>query len=198
MNRAASIAVLAVFATGTAAKANLPASDEQVLCTASYVFIGRALTATNENVGKDTTSWPRFSDFNVINLSVRVHRVIGVAARGSDAAPARDLRSGDVIEGVARPSVWPARVAKFAQGRLVFDAPWRTVLPNEVVGPAFTGEDFLYSLRMSAADVKLSRMLIWPVDRIGWAVRTMQKVANRDGDPLPPDVRPIKTCPIAQ
>ncbi len=191
-----------LLALRSMAEATLPATPEQVLCWSSYVFIGRAVSAINENAHKDGASFPVGVSRNVVNLSVEVREIVGVAERAG-VVPARILKPGDRVEVVTHPLVAPmaTRHSRFGyQGGLNFDAPLDMILSNEIVGRAYTSEDFLYSMRLNITDVQSKvRYLpaaIWSLEKKEWAVSIMEQV--REGRYPKTNGEPITYCPVAR
>jgi hypothetical protein len=159
----------------TSTRALSPASPEQLLCNSSYVFLGRAVSASNRDVGKDPKSFARYDTRNTVELSILVKEVMGTTGPLSKSPPGPVLSPGDTIEAVTTAETLPwSMLPHGSNGHLYFTAPLDAILPNDLIRSAYTAEDFIFSA-LTPSPGRRHLVLVWPADKRDWALQTMAR-----------------------
>jgi hypothetical protein len=147
------------------AKALSPASPAQFVCSASHIFSGRVLKATNDEV---------------LHLTIRVDQILGVAAPGEQTASFPVLQKNDVItaessisavfDNTSNPELPGLHVLKDGP-RQIFDND------SEII-PLFVGNEFLFGLNQRVSE---SWVDIWYPTEKGWLQRIFASCNRNNG-----------------
>jgi hypothetical protein len=175
MNRVALFTVLIAAAFAPAAGALSPVLPETMLCSSSYIFVGRVLEAQPEPLRRDGMSTQFSVAWQPVSLTIEVREVLGVALPPSRLVSPMILSSRDTIRGRTEGPVIPgaSRMSKYSEGGgLRFDADHP--LSDELIVSAYTGEDFIFSVRMMAIGRPYG-ISIWPASRKSWVLETMAR-----------------------
>jgi hypothetical protein len=181
MSRIVSLLTLTVLATVSCislASAISPATPEQILCGANYIFVGRAIEAVPVRQRPNVVA----DDKNGVNLAISVRRLTAMKEASSKYLASPILSAGDTVRAYTRVVVGPYSAPRFNhQGGLYFTGPYDSLVPDAVLKAAFTGEDFIYS---ASLDLNVDRpgsrayVVVWPVDQQEWVNKTMAMYAK--------------------
>jgi hypothetical protein len=159
---------LVALAVSTTAFAISPATSEQMLCGSNpYVFVGRVLSAVNKHchLTKPKAQCPTYSG-NEVQLEVQVIRILGVRPEVAK-DPQYALREGQTIKPMTTARAAPFAMSKDdGQGRLAFNAPYDTILPDEWLRAAYVGQEFVFAGGPT-------HVRVWALDKLPWAQETM-------------------------
>lgn len=172
MRRITSLLVLASAAVGLCvakAEATSPASPEQILCLANYIFVGKATKATPVRSQTETAS----RRGTRVDLSIAVHRIIGALEQ---AGPV--LGPGDTLTAITYAEVAPSPPSFGHYGGLKFQGPFNSVIPDAALTKAYTGEAFIYYTRRSSSPDVRWQVAQWPLEKEGWVRETMARYAE--------------------
>ena len=176
LGRALTMLSLVAPAVSTTAYAISPATPEQMLCGSnSYVFVGRVLSAVNKHchLTKPQAQCPTYSG-NDVQLEVLVIRILGVRPEVAK-NPQYTLREGQTIRPMTSALVAPFVTSKYdSQGRLMFNAPNNTILPDEWLRAAYVGQEFVFAGGPTHVGV-------WALDKVPWAQETMARATRTPG-----------------
>jgi hypothetical protein len=144
------------------------ATSEQILCDSSpYIFVGRVLSAANKHchLTKPKAQCPTYSG-NDVQLEVQVIRILGVRPEAAK-DPRYALREGQTIGPMTTALAAPFAMSKDGgQGRLAFNAPYDTILPDEWLRAAYVGHEFVFAGGPT-------HVRVWTLDKLPWARETM-------------------------
>jgi hypothetical protein len=175
---AATIGMVAL-ALPSAARAISPATPEQMLCGGRpYIFVGRVLSAVSRDcrLTKSAAECGLTFTQNEVQLQVVVTRILGLRpeALGN---PRSALRVGQTIDPMTEALATPYATNPYdEQGRLMFNAPYDTLLPDDRLKAAYVGREFVFA-------GGASRVRIWSLDKVGWAQETMAMFSRLRGAP---------------
>jgi hypothetical protein len=180
MSRIGSLLAVAFLATISCLSPGVaisPATPEQMLCGATYIFVGRAIEAAPVRARPNMSS----DNKNGVNLTVAVRRVIGVKAATSQYRSNPVLGPGDTIRATTHARTDPfSSAGRFGhQGGLVFTGPYDSVVPDDLLTAAYKDEDFIYSAHLGV-DRPGERALVsvWPLEKEEWVRKTMAMYAK--------------------
>jgi hypothetical protein len=149
-----------LFGSSKSAVAGPPA---QFVCSASHIFSGRVLKATNDEV---------------LHLTIRVDQILGVAAPREQTASFPVLQKNDVITAESSISaVFDNRSSPGLPGLHVLKDGPRQIFDNDSeIIPLFVGNEFLFGLNQRVSE---SGVDIWYLAEKGW-LRRIFAGCNRD------------------
>jgi hypothetical protein len=172
------LTVLMVISCISLGGAISPATPEQILCGANYIFIGRAIEAEPVRQRPNVIS----DDKNGVNLIVLIRRMMGIKEASSNYRASPVLSAGDTVRAYTRVRVAPYSAPRFnQQGGLHFTGPYDSLVPDETLKAAYAGEDFIYSASLDLGVDKpgaRASVVVWPVDQQEWAYKTMAMYAK--------------------
>lgn len=164
-------AMVAMAVGAGVAYADSTATPEQMLCSSHYIFVGRVLSAVNEDCrlkASSKHSCSLTSPRNEVLLKIVVTGIYGVRS-DLPAKPGNMLRVGQTIDPMTRTRVFPFNKEKFAhQGGLAFAAPYDAVLPDDWIRAAYVDQEFIFS-------GSPSWVLAWSPEKKAWALETMRR-----------------------
>ncbi len=164
--------------------AMLPIAREEVLCRASYVFVGRVLAASYsdcsvvyERMIKTRQVRPDCKPKQILHFRVYVKELLSLANTSPSSRPGRNLGVGEVIEVVA--------ISGQEESGVSTRLP-TTFLSSEELTRTFVQKDFVFSLRVTDFEMNNEPgpwVNFWAVDQRTWAVDTLKR--RIEGCPAP-------------
>ena len=148
-----------------------------MLCGASpYIFVGRVLSAVSKDcrLTKPTSQCGQTSGKNDVQLRVEVTQILGIRPEAVRSGQST-LRVGQTIDPMTSALAAPYATIQYdEQGRLVLNAPYGALLPDERLRAAYVGRELLFAGGPS-------NVRVWALDKARWAQETMMVFSRMTG-----------------